>query len=593
MASGVRTGLQAIFACLSQARRRELGLLTLLMPATALAETLTVAAIVPFIALLSGQPVKPPVDAALEFFAGLGIAHPLLAASLLFAACVTLTAALRLALSWVGRHFAFALGHEVSVEIQRRLLGQSYAFHLSRHSSEHLATLDKVDLLVFDLVIQGVQAISAILIGVFILALLIAIDPLNATFAFIVIGGFYALALAITRRQLWQHGSIINAGYEQRAKFVQESIGGIRDLILDHSQRAALDRFRVIDAAFADARARTAFLAAAPRILIEAAGLIVIAVLAILIAGRSGGFATALPFLGALALGALRLLPLMGQLYGAWASLAVARPILNDVSTLLRLDLDDSPDAPEPVAFQRSIELDAVGFTYPGRLHPAIDGVTLTIPKGARVAITGKTGSGKSTLADLLMGLIEPADGQILIDGAPLPAERLPGWQGLIAHVPQQIFLADESIAANIALSFHGGKEDAGQIRAAAERAQLHDFIESLPDGYATRIGERGIRLSGGQRQRLALARALYKRAPILVLDEPTSALDEETETAIIDVLDDLQSDGSTIIIIAHRLSTVAKCDPIFVLGEGRLVRLGGYSSLLGELKSLERQGEL
>lgn len=593
MAPGLRTDLKAIFVCLSKGRRRELGLLMLLMPATALAEALTVAAVLPFIALLSGQPVKPPLDPVLEFLAGLGIIHPLWAASVLFAACVSMTAALRLALSWVGRHFAFALGHEVSVEIQRRLLGQPYAFHLSRHSSEHLATLDKVDLLIFDLVIQGVQAISAVLIGIFILALLIAIDPLNATFAFALIGSFYAVALAITRKRLRRHGSTINAGYEQRAKFVQESIGGIRDLILDHSQRAALDRFRAIDAAFAHARTRTAFLAAAPRILIEAAGLIVIAMLAILIAGRSGGFATALPFLGALALGSMRLLPLMGQLYGAWASLAVAAPILNDVSTLLRLDLDDETDTAEPVSFRQSIEFDAVCFTYPGRRQPAIDGVTLAIPKGARIAITGKTGSGKSTLADLLMGLIEPTDGRILVDGMPVSAGRLAGWRRLIAHVPQQIFLADESIAANIALSFHGGKEDPDRIRAAAKRAQLHDFIQNLPDGYDTRVGERGVRISGGQRQRLALARALYKRAPILVLDEPTSALDDDTETAIIDALDDLQSGGTTIIIIAHRLSTVAKCDPIFVLGEGRIVGDGGYSSLFEELKSLERQGEL
>ena len=593
MAQGLRTDLQAIFACLSPARRRELGILTLLMPATALAEALTVATIVPFITLLSGQTVKRPLDAILEFLAGSGIHNPLLAASLLFAASVSLTAALRLVLTWISRHFAFAFGHEVSVEIQRRLLGQPYTYHLNRHSSEHLATIDKVDLLVFDVVIQGVQALSAVLIGIFILALLITIDPFNATLAFVLIGGFYAVALAVTRKRLWRHGAVVNAGYEQRAKLLQESIAGIRDLILNHSQGAALDRFRTIDAAFAHARARTAFVAAAPRILIEAAGLIIIAMLAILIAGRSGDFATALPFLCALALGALRLLPLAGQLYGAWASLTVAAPILNDVSALLSLDLGDEPEMPQPVAFQRSIEFDAVCFTYVGRRQRAIEGMTMAIPKGARVAVTGKTGSGKSTLADLLMGLIQPTEGRILIDGVPLSPDRLPGWRQLIAHVPQQIFLADESIAANIALSFHGGMENPSLIEAAADRAQLREFIESLPDGYRSSIGERGVRLSGGQRQRLALARALYKSAPILILDEPTSALDDETEAAVIDVLNGLQSDGTTIIVIAHRLSTVARCDPIFVLGDGKLIRSGSYSSLFGELKSLERQGEL
>ncbi len=348
---GVRSDLRTIFACLSPGRRREFGLLALLMPATALAEALTVAAIVPFIALLSRQPAQPSLEPFMGFLGRPGSGNPLLVAAVLFAIVVSLTAALRLVQSWTGRHFAFALGHEVAVEIQRRLLGQPYSYHLRRHSSEHLAALDKVDLLVFDLVIQGIQAISALLIGAFILALLIAIDPLNAVIAVLLVGGFYAIALATTRKRLWQHGAIINSSYEQRAKFVQESIGGVRDLILDHAQEAAIDRFRAIDAEFARARTRTAFLASAPRFLIEAAGLMVIALVAIMIAGRTGDISAALPFLGALALGALRLLPLMSQLYGAWANLAVAGPILIDVAIALRLPLLDDPTDPEPSNF--------------------------------------------------------------------------------------------------------------------------------------------------------------------------------------------------------------------------------------------------
>jgi ABC-type multidrug transport system fused ATPase/permease subunit len=576
-----------MFACLSRARRRELGLLTLLMPATAVAETATVAAIVPFIALLSDQPVEPPIQAFLQYFSRLGIDSPIGMAAVLFASVVTITAAMRLALSWISRNFAFLLGHEVSVEIQRRLLAQPYSYHLQRHSSEHLAALDKVDLLVFDLVIQGVQAISALLIGAFILALLVAIDPLNAIVTFLVIGGFYATALAATREQLRHHGATINSAYEQRTKFVQESIGGIRDLILDHSQKEALDRFCTIDAAFARARAKTAFLAAAPRFLIEAAGLMMVALLAIIIAGRSGGITAALPFLAALALGALRLLPLISQLFGAWASFAVAGPILADVTSLLRLPLPDDSKVAEPMEFRRTIEFKEVCFNYPDRAHRAIEKVALTIPKGGRVAITGRTGSGKSSLADLLMGLIEPGEGNILVDGVRISPDRLQSWRRSVAHVPQEIFLADDSVAANIALSFHGNEPDRDRIRAAAISAQLHEFIETLPDGYDTHVGERGVRMSGGQRQRLALARALYKQAPVLVLDEPTSALDDQTEMGIIDVLDDLQSSGTTIVIVAHRLSTMAKCNPVFVLDQGRVVRSGSFSELFGALRSL------
>ena len=583
MESGIRSNLRTIFACLSHARRRELALLFLVMPATAIAEGLAVAAIVPFIALLSGQPVETPFRIVLDGLGASGADHPTLAALALFACIVALTAALRLALTWFSRHFAFAVGHEVSTEILRHLLGQPYAFHLRRHSSEHLAALDKVDLLVFDFIIQGVQAASALMIAVCILALLVVIDPFNAALAVAVIAGFYAVALVVTRRQLRSHGATINAAYEQRSKFVQESLGGIRDLILDHSQAAAVEQFRAIDASFAEARTKTAFLAAAPRYLVEAAGLIIIALLAVMIAGRSGGITAALPFLAALALGALRLLPLLGQIYSTWASVAVVGPILTVVGSVLRLPIREVSTVSAPMAFHRAIEFRDVCFNYPDHARRAVEGVEMTIPKGARVAITGRTGSGKSTLADLLMGLIEPTQGSILIDGSELTRDGLPGWQRSIAHVPQQIFLADDSVAANIALSFHGGAADADRIRLAARAAQLHDFIETLPQGYETRIGERGIRLSGGQRQRLALARALYKQAPLLVLDEPTSALDDETETAVIETMRELQANGTTIVIIAHRHSTMAHCDPIYAMEEGRIVKSGSYAELFGQ----------
>jgi ABC-type multidrug transport system fused ATPase/permease subunit len=189
------------------------------------------------------------------------------------------------------------------------------------------------------------------------------------------------------------------------------------------------------------------------------------------------------------------------------------------------------------------------------------------------------------------MGLIEPSEGSILIDGHPLTADRLPAWRRSIAHVPQEIFLADDSIAANIALSFHGAAADPDKVRAAARQARLHDFSESLPAGYDTRIGERGARLSGGQRQRLALARALYKQAPLVVLDEPTSSLDVATERAILDALDELQSRGTTVVIIAHRPETMAKCNPIHVLEEGRLVRSGSHSELFDKLREIGHAG--
>jgi ABC-type multidrug transport system fused ATPase/permease subunit len=591
--SSLGEDLRTIRAAATPRRRRELLLLAVLMPVTALVETAMVASLVPFIALLTGQAAGTLVfDDLMRLVGWLGMPNPLLEAAIAFGLFAVLTAALRLALSWTSQEFAFGLGHELSVEIQQRLLAQPYSFHLQRHSSEQLSALEKVDSVIFNLILPGVQAAGGLLISLFVIALLISIDPLSAGLTMLLLGAFYGLVLLVARPRFDRHARDINSAYEQRLRAVQESVGGIRDLILDRTQAMALERFATIDRRFMIARAWTAHFIVAPRFVVEAFGMILIAALAILISGRSGGISAALPILAALALAAQRLLPLGNQLYGAWAGLASSRPILTDIVQLLRLPLDEDCQPVVAISLKTSIELVDVGFHYSGRAEPALERISLSVPKGSRIAITGRTGSGKSTLADLLMGLIEPTEGRVLVDGVELDSRHLIGWRKSIAHVPQEIFLADDSIAANIALAFHGGTMDQERVRRAAAIAQLDEFIASLPDGYDTRVGERGVLLSGGQRQRLALARAIYKEASLLVLDEATSALDERTEAAVIDALDKLQTAGCTIVIIAHRPSTVKRCDPIFVLEEGRLVQSGRYDQLFGQLARLHEQAE-
>jgi ATP-binding cassette subfamily B protein len=235
-----------------------------------------------------------------------------------------------------------------------------------------------------------------------------------------------------------------------------------------------------------------------------------------------------------------------------------------------------------PLPLRSQIRFDEVSFAYPSRGGAAVDRLSFDIRCGQRVALIGKTGSGKSTLADLLMGLLEPTEGRITIDGVPLTRENRRNWQRSIAHVPQAIFLADASIARNIGLGAAEEAIDLERVIEAATKAQLHQFVAGLPEGYETFVGERGIRLSGGQRQRLGIARAIYKQAPVLVLDEATSALDDATEAAVMQALDQLGSEGRTIILIAHRLSTVARADQVVRLEDGRLIQLGTYSEVVG-----------
>jgi ATP-binding cassette subfamily B protein len=570
MAPGLTSELAVLYQSLPRARRRQLLAVALLMPATAIAEMAMVGAIVPFLAILGGTlAVIPPT---IEQLLGRLGPNPLFAAALLFALTVLATAVLRLALAWISQQFAFGSGHELVVAIQRRLLYQPYSFHLGHHSSQLLTSLDKVDFLVFSLVLQGIQAIGALLISLFVIGALLWLDPLSAGLAAILVGGLYGLAFLTARRRLAGHAAVIQTAYEARLKEAQESLGGIRDIILDHSQELRVERFRTIDTRFASARAESAFLVAAPRFLVEALGLILIALLAVAIADRPGGFIAALPVLGALALGAQRLLPLISQIYSGWANLTASRPIIRDLAELVSLPVgQDGDPSGTTLPFAKAIELDGVSFSYADRPQPALQVIDLAIPKGSRVAVTGKTGSGKSTLADLLMGLIEPTEGRLAVDGATLIGEALQRWRRSVAHVPQSIFLADESIAANVAL---GGPPDMERVRRAAATAQLSEFIETLPKGVDTLVGERGVRLSGGQRQRLAIARAIYKEASLLVLDEATSALDDETEAAFLRTLDALQAQGQTIVIVAHRRSTIAGCDMIIRLDGGKLAEV-------------------
>jgi ATP-binding cassette subfamily B protein len=329
------------------------------------------------------------------------------------------------------------------------------------------------------------------------------------------------------------------------------------------------------------------FIVASPRYVMEAIGMVLIAALAYGLSKQSGGVAAAVPILGALALGAQRLLPTLQQAYAAWANLAARQDSLADAIDLLKQDLPPEAWAPMPPAmqFMESIRFRKVRFRYLDDGPWVIAGLDMTIPKRARVGFVGTTGSGKSTTIDLLMGLLTPTEGQIVVDGVPLTGERLLSWQRAIAHVPQSIFLIDASLVENIALGVPRTQIDMKRVKEAARQAQLANFVESLRDGYDTHVGERGVQLSGGQRQRVGIARALYKEASVLIFDEATSSLDNETEKAVMDAIESLNRD-ITILLIAHRLTTVKRCDLILELVHGKLAAQGSFEQLLEQSPS-------
>ena len=559
--------LPVFYRNISPQRRRQLFLLLVLMLVGAIAELATLGSLLPFLSLLAGNDLPSHLPLLGDFFIAVGAISPpqqVFVTAVLFGTIALTAGAVRVALNWSTQMFTAGLANDLSVEVQRRILLQPYPFHLERNSSQAIGAIDKVNSLVFQVILQLILAATAAFIAMFIVAALMLVDPLTATIAAVAFSVVYLLVSAFTRPQLARNSEAIRTAYEDRVKIIQESIGGIRDVIIDGSQSLYLTPFSRLSRKYSTASATTAFVAAAPRFIIEAVGMAVIAIVAFLIAQREGGLAGALPVLGAVALGAQRLLPLLQQVYHGWASAAGHSSLLPEVLALLKLPTSDDYDRAsmlEPLPLVHQITFKGVSFAYPGRKRPVLDEVTLNIPRGSMVGVVGKTGIGKSTLADLLMGLIEPVQGQILIDDVPLTELARVRWRRNIAHVPQSIFLADASIAQNIAFGSAPTEIEDERLASAAQLAQLDDFISSLPDGYSTLIGERGVRLSGGQRQRLGIARAIYKRSPVVILDEATSALDDVTEASVMRNLRRLIGNGTTIIVIAHRMSTVGYCD--------------------------------
>jgi ATP-binding cassette subfamily C protein len=297
------------------------------------------------------------------------------------------------------------------------------------------------------------------------------------------------------------------------------------------------------------------------------------------------------------ALAGYRLLPALSKASNGAAQLSHHLPVIDAVYSDMRDDLQpeqthNGSDGDE-LEFLRHIQLNGVGFRYKTTNADVISGIDLTVPKGAKVALTGSTGSGKSTLIDIMVGLLLPVEGTFSVDGTPITLNNVERWRRKVAYVPQEEFLYDDTIANNIAFGVPPQQIDMGRIRDSARIAQIDEFISSeLPDGYDTRVGERGVRLSGGQRQRIGLARAFYRQPEVLLLDEATSGLDGITEEAIMSTLRD-ELPTLTVIIIAHRLSAVKFCQRIYVLDGGRIIAAGNYYDLLASNENFKQMVEL
>ncbi len=576
-----------IWGYLSRRRRLQLAVLLLVMLASGLAELLSLGAVLPFLAVLSNpqQLWQKPLIQELAVWVGYSQPQQLvLPATAAFALAAVLAALIRLLNLWLNGRLAAAVGSDLSCEAYLRTLYQPYQVHVQRNSSTLITAVTNHIALTVLALNAVLQLVSGFVVAAGLLTGLLLIDWLVALCTAGLFGIAYGLLAISARRQLQQNGARIAVAANQRVKALQEGLGAIRDVLLDGSQSTYLELYRWADRSQRQLESKNVFLSTFPRYALEALGLVAIAVLGGLLVLQRGSGAAVIPLLGALALGAQRLLPALQQIYAGWASLNSFNASLAAVIELLDQPLPQQQAAVESLVLRQTIRLQAVRFRYGPELPEVLQGLDLEIRRGERIGLIGSTGSGKTTLVDLLMGLLVPTAGRLLVDGVdlhdPAHAERLAAWRAAVAHVPQSIYLADSSIAENIAFGVPRHAIDLARVKQAAEQAQIAGFIESRLEGYASFVGERGIRLSGGQRQRIGIARALYKQARVIVLDEATSALDTGTEKAVMEAVEGLSRD-LTMVMIAHRLSTVERCDRLVQLAKGVVVASGPPSVIL------------
>ena len=545
------------------------------MLASGVAELVSLGAVLPFLAVLSDPERlwQQPLVQALASWAGWTAAGQLLLpATLAFAAAAVLAALIRLTNLWLNGRMAAAVGSDLSCEAYRRTLYQPYSVHVQRNSAAVITGTTTQ-------VIRTVQALTALLqlftaavVATGLLTGLLLIDWGVALGEAVLFGSVYGLLALTANRELHRNSQRIATAARQQIKALQEGLGAIRDVLLDGNQSTYLEIYRQADWPQRQLQAKNQFLSVFPRYAVEALGLVAIALLGGLLVLQQGSGGAVIPLLGALALGAQRLLPALQQVYGAWSTLKGFNADLAGVLAMLDQPLPAHVSVAEPLALCEGIRLEGVHFRYGPEQPDVLQGLDLEIRRGELIGLIGSTGSGKSTTVDLFMGLLIPTAGRVLVDGLDLhdPAhpERLAAWRAAIAHVPQSIYLADSSIAENIAFGVPRHQIDLARVKRAAEQAQVASFIESSPEGYQSLVGERGIRLSGGQRQRIALARALYKQARVLVFDEATSALDTATESSVMESIDRM-SERLTVVIVAHRLNTLTCCNRVIKLRAG------------------------
>ena len=579
------------FSLLTSSQRRRFYTLQILVIIMTFAEVASIFSITPFMAIV-GDPsllqkenllgtlyIKSNLTSPYEFIFYLGF---IVLAILMISAFISIFITWRLAI------FSTKIGVEIGDSLYSYYLNQDWLFH-TRGSSSNLTKKISTDTarLTTEFILPLMYLNSRLCLTLIVVLILLIYDPLVLTICLVIFSGGYFFIFKIAQTKLEINNKNISNMFLERYKLMNSGFGGIKEVLLMGKSSNFIKLFTTAGNKLAYSQGVNKAIALVPRYFMELMGFTFMISLVLYLISKSQGvlfLASILPILSIYAIAGIKLLPALQQIFGAITTikgnLSAYKSIEEDLKNI-NTQVKKKIEANKQVwSKHNEICLKNITFNFTEKKFFTINNVSLTIKPNTSVGFVGKSGSGKSTIIDIIAGLIEPQQGEITIDGIPLNKKNLRTWQNKIGIVPQAIFLLEGSIAENVAFGISHDLIDHQQVKKALKLAYLEEWLSGLENGIHTKVGERGIQLSGGQRQRIAIARSLYYEPDVLIFDEATSALDRITEKTIMNSIDDF-SGKKTLIMISHRLTTVQKCDQIFIIDKGSIIDSGTYQELL------------
>ena len=555
-------------------RRNAVVLLCLIIIGMVL-EVLGVGLVIPAIALLTQHDLAsnyPTLRPTLQALGNPGQQTLVIGGMLVLVGVYLIKAMCMAVLAWQQMRFAFSVQAQLSQRLFTVYLRQPYTFHLQRNSAQLIRNvINEMNFLTVNGVLPGMMLLAESLLLCGLGGLLLVIEPLGTLIVMSVLGPSAWVCHRLTRGCIarWGEARLYHEG--MRIQHLQEALGGVKDVKLLGREACFLDRYSKDNIQNARVGQLQSTMQQLPRLGVELLAVIGLTILVTSMVAQNRALEAVLPVLGLFATSAFRLMPSVSRVITALQSLRYGLPVINTIHAELKLDAPEATRRRSPFTPLREVlELKNVSYAYPGDTEPVLNDISLTIRRGESVGFIGASGAGKSTLIDILLGLLTPDKGEVRVDGEDIQ-QALRAWQDLIGYVPQSIFLTDDTLRRNVAFGLVDEQIDDAAVQRAIKAAQLEGFVSGLPDGMETLVGERGVRLSGGQRQRIGISRALYHDPAVLVLDEATSALDVATEQGVMQAVNALRG-SKTIIVVAHRFSTVRQCNRLYRLEQGWIV---------------------